>query len=116
MERMLEIRNLKKTFYKNKVSFTAVDGIDFSVEKGECLGLVGESGCGKSTAAKLITHLIEPEEGSVLLNGEETVHLKGRALKDFYSKIQMVFQTPQDSFDPRRALETELWKGCATAG
>ncbi len=116
MERMLEIRNLKKTFYKNKVSFTAVDGIDFSVEKGECLGLVGESGCGKSTAAKLITHLIEPEEGSVLLNGEETVHLKGRALKDFYSKIQMVFQTPQDSFDPRRSLGDGIMEGMRNRG
>jgi len=116
MERILEIRNLKKTFYKNKVSFTAVGGIDFFMEKGECLGLVGESGCGKSTTAKIITHLVEPEEGSVLLYGEETLHLKGKALKAFYSKIQMVFQTPQDSFDPRCSLGDGIMEGMRNRG
>lgn len=116
MEKILEIHNLKKTFYKNKVPFTAVGGISFSMERGECLGLVGESGCGKSTAAKIITHLVEPEEGSVLLNGEETLHLRGKQLRKFYSRVQMVFQTPQDSFDPRRSLGDGIMEGMRNHG
>lgn len=116
MEKLLEIRNLKKTFYKNKVPLTAVGGISFFIEKGECLGLVGESGCGKSTVAKLITHLTEPEEGSVLLSGEETLRLKGKALRNFYSDVQMVFQTPQDSFDPRRSLGDGIMEGMRNHG
>lgn len=116
MENILEIHNLKKTFYKNKIPFPAVGGISFSMKKGECLGLVGESGCGKSTTAKLITHLVEPEEGSVLLNGEETIHLRGKALRKFYSKVQMVFQTPQDSFDPRCSLGDGIMEGMRNRG
>lgn len=116
MEKILEIRNLKKTFYKNKVPFVAVDGIHFFMRKGECLGLVGESGCGKSTTAKLITHLEEPEEGSVLLDGEETIHLKGKELRKFYSRVQMVFQSPQDSFDPRCTLGDGIMEGMRNHG
>lgn len=116
MENILEIHNLKKTFYKNKIPFPAVGGISFSVKRGECLGLVGESGCGKSTTAKIITHLTEPEEGSVLLNGEETLHLRGKALRKFYSKVQMVFQAPQDSFDPRHTLGDGIMEGMRNRG
>lgn len=116
MQKILEVRNLKKTFHKNKVSVKAVEGIQIFMDKGECLGLVGESGCGKSTTAKLIAHLAKPDEGSILLNGEETVHLKGRALKDFYSRVQMVFQTPQDSFDPRCTLGDGIMEGMRNHG
>ena len=66
MQTILEVKDLKKVFYKNKVAFAAVNRISFKVEKGECLGLVGESGCGKSTAAKLITCLMKPDSGSIL--------------------------------------------------
>lgn len=104
MQKILEVKDLKKTFYKNRVPFVAVNSITFDIEKGECLGLVGESGCGKSTTARIVTNLILPDTGSVLLNGEETLNLKGKKLKECYSKIQMVFQTPQDSFDPRCTL------------
>lgn len=104
MEKILEVKELKKTFYKNKRPLTAVDGVTFDMERGECLGLVGESGCGKSSVARLITHLIFPEGGSVLLNGRETLHLRGKEERKLYRQIQMVFQTPQDSFNPRRTL------------
>lgn len=104
MEKILEVKELKKTFYKNKIPLTAVDKVTFDVQRGECLGLVGESGCGKSSVARLITHLISPDGGSVLLNGRETLHLRGKEERMLYRRIQMVFQTPQDSFDPRRAL------------
>ena len=101
MEKLLEVKELKKTFYKHKIPFAAVDGVSFDLTRGECLGLVGESGCGKSTIAKIITHLTAPDTGSVLLEGAETLYLRGRQERELYTKIQMVFQTPQDSFDPR---------------
>lgn len=104
MDTILEVKNLKKVFYKNKVPFTAVNGISFDLKRGECLGLVGESGCGKSTTAKMITHLLKPDAGEILLDGKEIQNLKGRGFKQLYQEIQMVFQTPQDSFDPRCRL------------
>lgn len=104
MQTILEVRGLKRTFYKEKELFTAVNSISFEVKKGECLGLVGESGCGKSTTAKMITRLLEAEEGTIYLNGKEIQNLKGRKLRGIYDDIQMVFQTPQDSFDPRCKL------------
>lgn len=104
MEKILEVKDLKKTFYKNNVPVTAVNGISFSMRKGECLGLVGESGCGKSTTAKMITHLTKPDSGSILLDGEEILDARGKKLKQLYTKVQMVFQSPQDSFDPRCTL------------
>ena len=100
MQNILEAKDLKKVFYKNGVPFEAVDGVSFHIGKGECLGLAGESGCGKSTIAKIITRLIMPEEGSVRLDG----------------KVQMVFQTPQDSFDPRRTLGDGIMEGMRNQG
>lgn len=100
MQNILEAKDLKKVFYKNGVPFEAVDGVSFHIGKGECLGLAGESGCGKSTIAKIITRLIMPEEGSVRLDG----------------KVQMVFQTPQDSFDPRRTLGDGIMEGMCNQG
>lgn len=102
MEKILEVTNLKKTFYKNKTPFTAVNEISFTLNRGECLGLVGESGCGKSTTAKMITRLLEPDSGSIRLDGEEILGQKGK--KELYTKMQMIFQIPQDSFDPRCTL------------
>ena len=116
MQNILEIKEIKKTFYKNRIPFPAVDGISFAMERGECLGLVGESGCGKSTTARIITHLTPPDEGSVLLDGEETRYLKGRAERELYRKVQMVFQSPQDSFDPRRTLGDGIMEGMRNRG
>lgn len=104
MHTILDVKDLTKNFYKNKQLFTAVNHISFQLRQGECLGLVGESGCGKSTTVKMLTHLLKPDSGEILLEGTEIQHLKGKALKKLYTEIQMVFQTPQDSFDPRRTL------------
>ena len=116
MEKLLEIKQIKKTFYKKKIPFVAVDNICFDVEKGECFGVVGESGSGKSTIAKIITHLITPDTGSVLLNGEETLFLRGKKERKLYQDIQMVFQTPQDSFDPRRTLGDGIMESMRNQG
>ncbi len=116
MQKLLEVKDLKKTFYKNKVPLMAVNKISFDVYKGECLGLVGESGCGKSTTAKIITHLAAPDSGSVLLDGEETLFLRGRKERELYQKIQMVFQAPQDSFDPRHTLGDGIMESMRNQG
>ena len=104
MHTILDVKDLTQNFYKNKQLFTAVNHISFQLRQGECLGLVGESGCGKSTTVKMLTHLLKPDSGEILLEGTEIQHLKGKALKKLYTEIQMVFQIPQDSFDPRRTL------------
>ncbi len=116
MQKILEVKELKKTFCKNKVPFVAVNNISFDMYKGEYLGLVGESGCGKSTTAKIITHLTVPDTGSVLLDGEETLFLRGRKERELYRKMQMVFQTPQDSFDPRCSLGDGIMESMRNQG
>ena len=116
MQNILEVRDLKKTFYQNKVPFIAVNSISFSVRKGECLGLVGESGCGKTTTAKMITRLTKPDSGSIVLNGEEISEIKGKKLKEMYSEVQMVFQSPQDSFDPRCTLGDGIMESMINRG
>ena len=78
---MLEVNNLSKNFAGTgrETEFAAVDGISFTLDAGECLGLIGESGCGKSTTARLITGLVQADAGSVLLEGEEILGRKGPA-------------------------------------
>lgn len=105
MEPILEVKGLKKVFHqRDKKDVTAVDDISFILYPGEILGIVGESGSGKSTIAKMVTRLVDPTDGEIILDGQNITHLKGSALKDAYSKIQMVFQTPAGSFNPRKTL------------
>lgn len=105
MEPILEVRGLKKVFsQRGKRDVVAVNHMSFTLNAGENLGIVGESGSGKSTVAKLITRLIDATEGEIILGGQDITHLKGAALKEAYSKIQMVFQNPTGSFDPRKTL------------
>lgn len=82
----------------------AVDGVSFSVEHGTTLGIVGESGCGKSTLARLVTRLIEPTSGSVILDGQEITHLSGKDLRVARRKLQMIFQDPYSSLNPRHSV------------
>ena len=105
MEPILKVNDLKKVFHqRGKRDVLAVENISFSLQPGEILGIVGESGSGKSTVAKLITRLVDPTEGEIILDGQDITHLKGTALKEAYGKMQMVFQNPVGSFDPRRTL------------
>jgi len=82
----------------------AVDGISFDILRGETLGIVGESGCGKSTTARLIVRLIDPTAGSVKFEGREIATLKGRPLKDMRREMQMIFQDPYSSLNPRKTV------------
>ena len=102
---ILSVDSLTKVFTrKGQPDFTAVDHISFEVQPGQCLGIIGESGSGKSTAVNMITRLIDPTEGKIVLDGQDITRLKGRQLQMAYRKMQMVFQTPTESFDPRRTL------------
>ena len=118
MHKMLEVKNVSKRFAGSgrEGEFAAVDGISFTLGAGECLGLIGESGCGKSTTARLITGLIPADAGSVLLEGEEILGREGKRQREVYRKIQMVFQTPQDSFDPMQTLESGILEAFRNQG
>ncbi len=105
MEPILEVRGLTKTFFRpGRPAFTAVDHVSFHLMPGEVLGIVGESGSGKSTIAKLITRLLDATKGEIIIDGDDVTHIKGEKLRAVYGKLQMVFQTPAGSFDPRRPL------------
>lgn len=105
MEAILKVENLTKVFTrKGQPDFTAVDHIGFELYPGECLGLIGESGSGKTTVVNMITRLLDATEGSIVLDGEDITKMSGKELRLAYRKMQMVFQTPTGSFDPRCTL------------
>lgn len=117
MEPILKVENLTKVFSRSgQDDFTAVNGISFALSPGECLGIIGESGSGKTTLVNLITRLLDVTGGKVLLDGEDITHLKGKELREVYRKMQMVFQTPTDSFDPRRTLGDGIGESLRNAG
>jgi oligopeptide/dipeptide ABC transporter ATP-binding protein len=101
----------KSGFYPRRVSnLKAVDGVSISVHKGETLGVVGESGCGKTTLARTVMRLTEPTRGSITFEGTEITRLKGRKLRPFRRKMQMVFQDPYASLDPRQNVRSAIFE------
>ncbi|HEY5046000.1 MAG TPA: ATP-binding cassette domain-containing protein [Solirubrobacteraceae bacterium] len=111
-EPLMEVRELEKHFpltrgvlLRRKVgAVKAVDGVSFAVMKGETLGIVGETGCGKSTTARLMMRLLEPTAGTVRFDGNDITHLKGAKLKATRRELQMVFQDPYSSLNPRKTV------------
>ncbi|WP_411083116.1 ABC transporter ATP-binding protein [Streptomyces sp. cmx-18-6] len=109
---ILEVRDLAKHYpltsgilFKKQVgAVRAVDGVDFDLHAGETLGIVGESGCGKSTVARMLVHLEQPTAGTIRYKGEDISRLSGRALKAVRRNIQMVFQDPYTSLNPRMTV------------
>lgn len=117
MEPILKVDNLTRVFTrKGQPDFTAVDHISFELQPGECLGIIGESGSGKSTVVNMVTRLIDSTEGSIILDGQDITRLKGKGLKPAYQKMQMVFQTPTESFDPRRSLGDGIGESLRNCG
>ena len=105
---VLEVRDLKKHFPIKKGLLRrttgyvyAVDGVSFSVNEGETLGLVGESGCGKSTVARTVMRLVEPTEGSIRLAGNDITRLGNADMRPHRRQMQIIFQDPFASLDPR---------------
>lgn len=103
--RILDVKNLVVEFPTKSGLFRAVDDVSFSVEQGKTLGIVGESGCGKSTIARSIVRLLKPTAGTISLDGRDLVPLTERQLRPMRSRIQMVFQDPYGSLDPRMTAE-----------
>jgi oligopeptide transport system ATP-binding protein len=106
---LLEIRGLVKHFRAGRkagrpVSVRAVDGVDLTIGHGEVLGLVGESGCGKSTVARMVARLHTPDAGEILVNGQDFAHVSGSGLRDYRRVVQMTFQDPYSSLDPRKSV------------
>ena len=105
MDKLLQVAHLKKVFpQKDRPDIVAVDDVSFSLQPGEKLAIIGESGSGKTTVARLIARLTDTTEGQIILAGEDITRAGGAHLKKAYAKMQMVFQNPVDSFDPRCTL------------
>lgn len=115
MEPILKVEALTKTFSGQR-EIAAVNGISFELVPGECLAIIGESGSGKTTAVNMISRLIDVTAGSIFLEGQEITHRKGKQLREVYRQMQMVFQTPTDSFDPRRTLGDGIGESLRNTG
>ena len=101
---MVEVKNLKKHFKTKSGPLHAVDGIDFKITKGETLGLVGESGCGKSTTGRVVLRLLEASGGEVLFEGQDVLKMNRKQLGKFRENAQFVFQDPFASLNPRMCI------------
>ena len=108
MPPIIELKNLKKYFATPRGMLHAVDDVTFTIEKGKTLGVVGESGCGKSTLGRTIIHLLESTSGEILFNGEDVTHVKGKELKRLRENMQIIFQDPYSSLDPRKTIEETI--------
>uniref|UniRef100_UPI0040279FB1 ABC transporter ATP-binding protein n=1 Tax=Faecousia sp. TaxID=2952921 RepID=UPI0040279FB1 len=115
MEPILKVEALTKTFSGQR-EIAAVNGISFELFPEECLAIIGESGSGKTTAVNMISRLTDVTTGSIFLEGQEITHRKGKQLREVYRQMQMVFQTPTDSFDPRRTLGDGIGESLRNAG
>jgi peptide/nickel transport system ATP-binding protein/oligopeptide transport system ATP-binding protein len=120
---LVEVRGLVKHFpikggiLQRKVGMVkAVDGVDLVVRRGETLGLVGESGCGKTTVGRLLLRLIEPTAGTILFDGKDITRIKGKQLKPYRRRMQVVFQDPYASLDPRTPIGDSIGEGLRIHG
>ena len=107
-EVILEVKNLKKYFKTPRGMLHAVDDVSFTIDKGKTLGVVGESGCGKSTTGRAILRLIEPTDGQVIFDGTDVTALTKAQLRKSRSEMQLIFQDPFSSLDPRKTVSQAI--------
>lgn len=105
---VIETKQLKKYFPTHGGILHAVDDVTLKIERGTTLGVVGESGCGKLTLGRTIIRLLERTDGQILLNGEDISELKGKKLRQAREKMQIIFQDPYSSIDPRKTVEATV--------
>jgi oligopeptide/dipeptide ABC transporter ATP-binding protein len=103
--------DVRRPFSTKRYTVKAVDRVSLEIKRGTVYGLVGESGCGKSTIGRLLLRLTSPTSGKILFNGQDILTLKGAALAEFRRSIQMVFQDPYSSLNPSFTVRTILWEG-----
>jgi oligopeptide/dipeptide ABC transporter ATP-binding protein len=101
---ILEVKDLKKYFKSPRGNVHAVDGVNFTIERGKTLGVVGESGCGKSTLGRCVLRLIEPTSGEVIFEGKDICDLGRKELKEMRKDMQIIFQDPYSSINPRKTI------------
>ena len=123
MEKLIEINSIKKYYpvtqgfvKKKNIFLKAVDGVSFSITRGETLGLVGESGCGKSTLGRVILRLEKPTSGTVLFDGGDMAELSSVELKKLRLKLQIIFQDPYSSLNPRKNVASIIGEGMLIHG
>ena len=103
-------------FQRQIATVNAVAGVDLSINRGETVGLVGESGCGKSTLGRMLVRLLEPTSGTIVFDGEDITHIKGKKLKPFRRRAQIIFQDPYSSLDPRTQVGNSIAEGLKLHG
>lgn len=107
-EPILEVKNLKKYFKTARGTLHAVDDVSFTIEKGKTLGIVGESGCGKSTTGRAILRLLEPTSGQVIFDGVDITALSAKEMRKMRSDMQIIFQDPFSSLDPKQTVSRTI--------
>lgn len=108
MDKIVEVRGLKKYFRTPRGMLHAVDDVNFSIERGKTLGIVGESGCGKTTLGRTLVHLESSTDGQILYEGEDITHLDKKGLYHLRQNVQMIFQDPYSSIDPRMTVSETI--------
>ena len=103
-ETLLDVRNLKKYFKTSRGLLHAVDDISFSLDRNKTLGLVGESGCGKTTTGRAVLRLIEPTSGEILFEGKDICKLSANEMRKQRKDMQIIFQDPFSSLDPKKTI------------
>ena len=112
---LLEIRDLKK-YFKTKIGMLhAVDGVSVTLDEGKTLGVVGESGCGKTTLGRTILHLIDLTDGQIFFDGEDITHPSEKQLRRLREKMQIVFQDPFSSLNPRMSVSDAIMEPLISA-
>ena len=115
-EELIRVEHLKKYFKVPAGINHAVDDVSFTIGKGETLGVVGESGCGKSTLGRTLIHLLEPTDGKMYLNGQDYTNIKGNELRKMREKVQIIFQDPYSSLNPRLSIDSTVMEPLKRSG